>query len=314
MNITAILHCVDANHADTRWDDLRLLLAVARRGSFLGAGRAVGLATSTLSRRLTALERAVGTVLVERRADGARLTDAGRRLAAAAEDVELALGARLRELPVSGGRLSGSIRVTAGDGFAEFLAETIADFVTHHPDVSFDVQVDSRPVDLPRREADVAIRTLHGREGSLVYRSLGALPYGLFTAPAYAARRGVPRTLRELPSHVCVGLSAPFERVPWMRWLRANGVTRFGLRATGFAVLLAAVRAGIGIAPLPQGMAAGLVRVLPRVRPDPLPVWVASHVDARRLPAVRAFVDHLAARFRAGPAGHGREPASNAPR
>jgi len=302
MHMPAILHCVSANHQDARWDDLRLLLAVARRGSFLGAGRAVGLATSTLSRRLTALEQAVDAALVERRADGARLTDAGRRLAAAAEDVELALGARLRELPAAGGRLSGSIRVTAGDGFAEFLGEAIADFVTHHPDVAFDVLVENRPVDLPRREADVAIRTLHGREGSLVYRSLGAIPYGLFTAPAYAARRGVPRTLRELPRHVCVGLSAPFERVPWMRWLRANGVTRFGLRATGFAVLLAAVRAGMGIAPLPQDMGAGLMRVLPRVRPDPLPVWVASHVDARRLPAVRAFVDHLVARFGAGQA------------
>jgi DNA-binding transcriptional LysR family regulator len=103
MDTAAILCCVDANHQDPRWDDLRLLLAVGRRGSFLGAGRALGLATSTLSRRLTALERSVGAVLVERRADGARLTDAGRRLAAAAEDVELALGARLRELPAAGG-------------------------------------------------------------------------------------------------------------------------------------------------------------------------------------------------------------------
>src|SRR5262249_50318324 len=120
----AILCCVHAKpDQDPRWDDLRLLLAVGRRGSFLGAGRAVGLATSTLSRRLTALEQSVGAVLVERRADGARLTDAGRRLAAAAEDVELALGARLRELPATGGRLSGSIRVTAGDGFAELLGE-----------------------------------------------------------------------------------------------------------------------------------------------------------------------------------------------
>jgi DNA-binding transcriptional LysR family regulator len=188
--------------------------------------------------------------------------------------------------------------VTAGDGFAELLGEAIAGFVTEHPDVSFDVLVENRPVDLPRREADVALRTLHGREGSLVYQSLGAVPYGLFAGPAYAARRGLPRTLRELPRHACVGLSAPLERVSWMRWLRANGVTRFTLRATGFALLLAAVRGGIGIAPLPERMADGLVRVLPRVRPDPLPVWIASHVDARRLPAVRAFVDYLVARFR----------------
>lgn len=288
---------MDAKH-DARWDDLRLLLAVARAGSFLAAGRELGVATSTLSRRLGTLERAVGTPLLERRSDGSRLTDAGRRLAATAQDVELALGARLRELPGPRGVLAGVVRVTAGDGFADFLAEAIAGFGERHPGVSFDVVIENRPVDLPKREADVGIRTLHGREGTLVYGKLGVLAYGLYAAPAYVARRGAPRTLRDLARHPCLGLAAPFERVGWMRWFRANGVGRYAFRSTSFGAILAAARAGVGIAALPDRMATGLARVLPRARPDPLPVWVASHVDARRQPAVRAFVDHLAARFR----------------
>jgi DNA-binding transcriptional LysR family regulator len=97
--------------------------------------------------------------------------------------------------------------------------------------------------------------------------------------------------------------------VPFMRWLRAHGVARFAFRSTSFGALLAGARAGVGIAALPERTSAGLVRVLPRARPDPLPVWVASHVDARRLPAVRAFADHLGVYFarltgeRRGPAG-----------
>jgi DNA-binding transcriptional LysR family regulator len=291
---------------DPRWDDLHLLLVVARRGSFLAGGRELGLATSTLSRRITALEDAVGVPLLERRTDGARLTDAGRSLAAAAHDVELALGARLRDLPGrSAGGLSGVVRVTAGDGFADFLADAVAHFVERHPDVSFEVHVANRPLDLPRREADVAVRTMHGREGSLVYRGLGALPYGLYASSGYVARCGLPRTLRDLPRHAWLGLPAELERVPWMRWLRAQGVRRYAVRSTSFVTLLAAARAGVGVAALPERLATGLVRVLPRAKPDPLPVWVASHVDARRQPAVRAFVDVLAARFAEVATEHG---------
>jgi DNA-binding transcriptional LysR family regulator len=298
-HIAASLCCIDAKPG-ARWDDLRLLLAVARRGSFLAGGRDLGLATSTLSRRITALEAAVGTALLERRADGARLTEAGRSLAEAAHDVELALGARMRDLSgTAGDRLAGVVRVTSGDGFADVVADAVARVVARHPDVSFELQIENRPADLARREADVAIRTMHGREGSLVYRSLGGLPYGLYAAPSYAARHGLPRTLRDLPRHACLGLPADFARVAWMRWLRAHGVARFVVRSTSFAAMLAAARAGVGIAALPERLGDGLVRVLPRVKPDPLPVWIASHVDARRRPAVRVFTDVLAERFAA---------------
>jgi len=84
-----------------------------------------------------------------------------------------------------------------------------------------------------------------------------------------------------------------------MRWLARHGVTRFAMRSASFVALLAAVREGVAIAALPERIGRDLVRVLPRARPDPLPVWVALHPDARRLPAVRAFADHLAETFRA---------------
>jgi DNA-binding transcriptional LysR family regulator len=281
----------------SRWDDLRLLLAVARSGSFTGAARATSLATSTLSRRLTALESTLGVALVERRSDGVRLTEAGRRLAATAEEVDLALRARVRDLPASSGALSGTIRVTAGDGFSDFLVESIARFRVTHSRVGFELALDERPLDLRRREADVAVRTVHGREGSLVYRSVGALPYGLFAGSRYVARHGVPRTARELARHDVLGLPTAHAGVAWMRWLTRHGASRFALRSSSFVALLGAARAGLGIAPLPLRLGTGLVRVLPRTVVDPLPTWIVSHPDARRVPAVRAFLDHLAQSF-----------------
>jgi DNA-binding transcriptional LysR family regulator len=290
---------MNANHlgGDLHWDDLRLLLAVARGGSLLAAGRQIDAATSTLSRRLTRLERRAGTPLLERRSDGARLTEAGRRLAEVAEDLDLRLGARLRDLPSATRALEGTIRVTAGDGFAEVLIAAIADFVERHPGVAFEAAIETRELDLGRREADLAIRTGGRREPSLIYRSLGTLGYGLYASPDYLARRGAPRSERDLAKHDVIGFAGPAERLPIVRWLRDRGVARFTFRATSYGAFLLAARAGLGIAALPGAVADGLRRVLSRAHPTPLPVALVCHPDARRLPHVRAFADHLARRF-----------------
>src|SRR5262245_35249235 len=287
---------------DVRWDDLRLLLAVARTGSFLAAGRELEAATSTLSRRLARLEAVLGAPLLERRNDGVRLTEVGGRLAETAAELDLAVSARLRDLPTSARILEGTIRGTAGDGFTGFVVETIAAFAERHPGVSFELVIEGRALDLVHREADVAIRTGHGREGSLIYRTLGRLAYGLWASRDYTERRGLPRTLAQLPGHSLLGFAAPLDRLPVMRWLRAAGVRRFTLRATSFAPLLAAAHAGLGIAPLPEILGDGLVRVLPRAALDPLTVYLVTHPAARRLPHVRAFVDVVARRFVRGAA------------
>jgi DNA-binding transcriptional LysR family regulator len=291
---------MSAKHGDpgVRWDDLRLLLAAARAGSFLAAGRALGVATSTLSRGLGRLEDAVGTTLLERRADGVRPTAAGRRLLETAEELELRLGARVRELPADASGLEGTIRISAGDGFVDFLADVVAAFLEGHPGVSFELAIESRPVDLARREADLALRTRHGREASLVYQTLGVLPYGLYASSAYLHRHGAPRSLAALARHRFVGFAPPLAKLPAMQWLRRHGATQFPVRATSFGAQLAAARAGVGIAIVPDRLADGLERVLPRARPEPLTVYLAGHPDARRLAHVRAFSDALRLRFR----------------
>ena len=279
------------------WDDLRLLLLVARGGSFLAAGREAEAATSTLSRRLARLERDVGTRLLERRSDGVRLTEAGQRLAQTAEALELQLTARLRDLPATARGLEGTIRVSTGDGFSAFLVRAIQSFGEKHPAVSFEVAVETRAADLVRREADLAIRTGSRREASLVYRPLGRLEYGLWASSAYLARRGVPRGEKDLAQHDFVGFAGPMERLPIIRWLRQRGVTRFAVRATSFGAFLEAARVGLGIAALPGELGKGLTRVVPQARPDPLPVHLVLHPEARRLPHVKAFAEHLVAAF-----------------
>jgi DNA-binding transcriptional LysR family regulator len=285
---------------DPRWDDVRLLAAVANSGSLLAAGRSLGLSTSTLSRRIGALERATALMLIERRSDGARLTDSGKRLADAARRFGIELGATLRDAAEAGKVLRGTIRVSAGDGFIEPLATIAAAFAGRHPEVNFELAVETHVADIVGGEADLAIRTVHREERSLVYRRLGELRYGLFASAHYLSANGSPRTQGDLAGHAFVGFAPPLDRHPAMRWLRTLGAKRFRLATASYAGQLRAATLGLGIAALPQADHGALVEILPGVRPPPLALYLVSHPDILKRSHVRAFADHVAAQFRAG--------------
>jgi DNA-binding transcriptional LysR family regulator len=282
-----------------RWDDLRLLLAVVEARSFLAAGRALGLATSTLSRRLSALERQTGHKLVERRHDGVRATEAGLAVAAAARELEARLAARLRALPGPGGALAGTVRVTCGDGFTTAMVEALTAFRRLHPGVIVELAVEPRLVDVAGGQADLALRTTRTAEASVVYQQLGMLAFGLFAAPAYLRTRGAPRSAAALAEHEFVGFTGALARLPPLRALRALGATRFGFRADQFNAYAAAVRAGTGLGALPELEAAGLERVLPRTPLPSLPVYLCWRRDARDLAPVQALKTFVVAKLRA---------------
>ncbi|MCA9551323.1 MAG: LysR family transcriptional regulator [Myxococcales bacterium] len=283
---------------DVPWDDLRYFLLVTRAGSFLAAAERLGVATSTLSRRVAQLERTLGYPLLERRRDGVRPNEAGRALAETAEALADQLGQRLRAL--SGrGALSGVIRVSAGDGFTDLIAAAAHDFALLHPDVSFELRVEPEFVDLEKGAADVAVRTVRRQEGTLVYRQVGTLAYRLCAARDYQRRHGLPRAVARLPEHRVVGFAPPLHRAGMAPWLRGLGVERFFVRTNTFGGYLAAVRGGLGIGALPEVLMGDLVPVLPRTRPEPQPLFVCAHRDRRKAPHVRAFIEALAARVQA---------------
>lgn len=281
----------------TQWDDLRMLLAVVRNGSFLAAAADLQLAVSTVSRRMGLLEQRLGAMLIERRADGARATPTGRALSELAQRIELDLAATLRDSAASPRALKGTVRLSVGDGFTQMLMDCVTAFCAQHPDVEFEFVVESRAVDLRRREADIAFRTTHKQEATLVYRRVGQLRYALWAAPDYLQRNGTPRTRDDLAGHRFVGFAPPLHRHHTMPWLRELGAQRMAVRTTSFRSLLAAIRGGAGIGALPRRAARGLVELLPGEEPPPLPLLLVSHPQALRRPEVRSFVDCVVARI-----------------
>jgi len=280
------------------WDDLRVFLAVHRTRSHAGAGRLLRVAPTTVGRRIAALEAAIGSRLFTRRADGLVGTAAAAALAARAERVEAELLDAERELSGADARPTGTVRITSGDGFAAFvLAPALPGFLAAHPGLAVEVWADVRALDLTRGEADVALRNFRPRERSLVARKLGIERTGLFAASSYLARRGRPRTARELAGHDLVLYDRAFERQRGQAWLRqVGGQARVAVRANSTTMLHAACAAGAGIALLSHAFVRGDARlepVLPALAPPPLELWAVTHVDLRATARVAATLRWL---------------------
>jgi DNA-binding transcriptional LysR family regulator len=280
------------------WDDLRIFLAVHRARSHAGAARALRVASTTVGRRIAALESAVGARLYTREPEGLAATAAARALLPRAERVEAELLEAERELAGADARPTGTIRITCGDGFAAYvLAPALPAFLAAHPGLSVEVRADVHALDLTRGAADVAVRNFRPRERSLVARRLGVEPLGLYASPAYLARRGVPRSSKDLAAHDLVLYEREFDLMrsqAWFREVAAGG--RVAVRVSTTTTMHAICAAGAGVALLTADIAGAdprYVRVLPRLEAPTLEVWAVTHPDLRSSARVTAALRWL---------------------
>ena len=285
----------------TDWNDLRLVLGVARAGGLSGAAKALGLDHSTVFRRLLALEGKLGQPLFERLPQGRYApTQAGQRVAAAAERMEdEALGAA-RDVAGRDGTLTGRLRVTASETLAyRVLPRHIAAFRRAHPGVLVEMSVDHRVLNLSRREADVALRPVRPREGDLWGRKLADLAWGIYGATDEVAQAGTLASAAGLAGRAMIGWEESASGYLAADWLTesAPGATVV-YRTNSLIHQMVSARAGIGLAVLPCYLgdgAPGLTRALPGVIPDlRSELWMVTHTDLRRTARVRAFFDTVA--------------------
>jgi DNA-binding transcriptional LysR family regulator len=286
------------------WGDLRVFLAVHRAGSHAGAARALGVAATTVGRRLAALEGAAGARLFARTPDGLLPTAAARALLPRAERVEAEVQDAARELTGADARPTGTVRITCGDGFGAYvLGPALPRFLAEHPGLAVEVVPSVRVLDLTRGEADVALRLFRPREKSLVARRVGTERYALYAAPAYLARRGTPRTARELAGHDLVLYDRDLDRMRSQAWfLRLAAGARVAVRASATTTLHAACAAGAGIAVLTRSVVLQdprFVNVLPRLEAPASEMWLVSHADLRasaRVGVALRFLEELVRR------------------
>lgn len=273
------------------WDDLRMLLALARAGTALAAARALGVQHSTVLRRLDAAEERLGTRLFDRSRNGLTPTAAGRRLADAAARMEVEHLDAERAVAGDDLRPEGLVRIAAPDTVLDFLVLPIlVEVRRRHPGIQFAITLSNSDANLSRREADIAVRPTRTPPETAVGRQVATVaiaPYGAAPCDWRANDR------------LWVGPDESLDRYPVTAWMGANVPDeRVVVRTNSVRAMADAARAGFGLAALPCFLGdatPGLVRV-----GDPLPelespLWLLTHADLRDAARIRVVLDALGA-------------------
>ena len=280
---------------DLNWNDLRVLLAVSRHGTMAAAARALRVDETTVARRLTAAEAAIGTRLFQRVGNGAlRPTDAGSLALVEAERAEQAVDALRAAGSQADTVVAGTVRLTAVPILVNrVLVPALHDLAVRQPMLRLELIAEPRDLSLTRREADIALRMarpMNDAGAAVLARRIGRISFA-----AYAPAGTSADMAANLPWIVYEdGMSA----LPQARWLAARGGTPALLALNDAETILHAVAAGLGRSVLPCVVAdrdPALHRLdlteLPEV-PD-RELWLLTHPEQRKLARVTAVVEWL---------------------
>ena len=283
--------------ADSDWNDLKVLLALSRGGSVAGAARTLHVDQSTISRRLAALEEALGCALLIRGGREFCWTAEGRTMIGAAEAAEAAVLAGTRRLRTARLASTGVVRVSTTPGIAAVLMRILPDAQRKHPGLEFDFSATMERVDLAKGEADIAVRAGAPTEPDVIARKVMQSGWFLFASEAYLSEAGRPQSFDDLPRHRLVLMAPALHHIAkGLRWLEdyrddATAVTRVdNIQA---AIQMAVLGRGIVVLPfiLAQGEPA-LVRVLPQ----PVAMsdaYLVFHESLRGVARIQAAIELL---------------------
>lgn len=275
---------------------------VVHAGSFTTAARELGMPKSTVSRKVAELEERLRARLLQRTTRKLSLTDVGRtyydycaRILSEVTDAERAVS-NLQATP------QGLLRVTAPVNFA-FFGPIVSDYLKRYPEVRLDLFCTGRTVDLIEERFDLGIRAGTLADSSLIARSLGSVSWFLVATPGYLKKHGRPKTAEDLKGRDSLlfgaGSSGAALQLANAQGQQLHCSLSARLLTTDMDILLAAARAGLGIAVLPAYLclddlrAKRLERVLREWTTLSTPVHVVypsvRHISVK----AKSFIDHL---------------------
>ena len=277
-----------------------VFVRVVQAGSFSAAARQLGLPTSTVSSRVTRLERRLGVMLLQRTTRRLHLTDLGQLYFQHAEAGLACLLDAEAALTASVGEPQGSLRVTAPVGLGDYiLAGLVGKMRETCPKVSLDLVLTSHYVDFVADGVDVAIRAGALKDSSLIAKSVGVARWRLYASPGYLAGAPALATPQALRNHRCVKF-APLGREAWALSGAAGSVTMSlpgQLLADDIRLVLALALAGEGVALLPVYLCrelcetGQLVPVLAGWEARAAPIHLVYPRQRFMAPKLRIFVD-----------------------
>ncbi len=282
------------------WDKLRIFHAVADAGSLTAAGEFLHLSQSAVSRQIRALEIQLSTTLFHRHARGLILTEQGELLFDATSAMARRLDTTAARIRDSEDEVFGELRVTTTTGFGTlWLAPRLPALFAKYPDLKIDLMLEERVLDLPMREADVAIRMKEPSQADLIRKRLMGVHMRLYAAPDYLADRGTPKTVAEMRHHRLICQSPTSAQVSaaaqMVRTLMVQEIPST-LTVNNYFGVLQGVLNNLGVGLLPDYVTEDfpqLVRVLPELDGAEVPVFLAYPEELRQSKRIAAFRDFV---------------------
>jgi DNA-binding transcriptional LysR family regulator len=288
--------------------DMTLFIAVGRAKSFSAAAKATAVPLSSLSRRISLMESRLGVRLLNRSSRRVQLTEQGHIFLERARSIVDAVRAAQDEIRGIAAHPGGRLRVSMPGGFGEqFLTPLFIAYTSRFPDVTFELDLSPRFVDLAAENFDVAIRTGQQADSTLTTRKIADVRMGLFASPKYLKRFGEPVEPAELVNHSCLRMMRASS--PDGTWSLESGRKHVSVSVSGRAaansqsMLRRMTLLGLGVSALDELFvvddleAGSLRRVLAEWSPPPVPVWAVT--QSKMLPAktrllLECLRDHLA--------------------
>jgi DNA-binding transcriptional LysR family regulator len=281
------------------WSLVRSFLAVLEQGSLLAAARQLQASQPTIGRHVAELESQLGLVLFERTGRGLLPTETALCLADAARVMQNGADALARNVMGADHAVSGTVRITASQPVSCYvLPSLLAQMRQLLPEVQVELVASNAVSNLLRREADIAVRMVQPDQATLIARRVGKVALKACAHQDYLRRRGVPRHPSDLLAHDLIGGDRNDET---LKGFAAAGMPvsreQFAFRTDDLIVVWQAVRAGLGIGFVSEHQIRtdpAVTPLLPKLKIEPLPVWLAVHKEIRTNPRIRAVYDFLA--------------------
>ncbi|WP_347903893.1 LysR family transcriptional regulator [Pseudomonas purpurea] len=281
------------------WDDLKFFLEVARTRKASSAAKRLAVDYTTVSRRISSLEGALGTLLFEKsRTNGFVLTAEGQRLLGYAESIESTLHMACEQVSGSGVALSGHVRMGCTEGFGSFfITPQLSHFVDAYPAISVDILPLPHFISLSKREADIVIALERPEHGPYVCCKLCDYRLQLYATQDYLDHHPVIRRPGDLAKHQFISYVDDLAFSSELLYL-ANVLpgASANLRSTSVIAQFVAAQQGRSLAILPCFLAAQDPRLLP-VLPEDINItrqfWMYCREDLRKLKRITLLWDYI---------------------
>ena len=282
------------------WDKLRIFHAVADAGSLTHAGETLNLSQSAVSRQMRGLEESLNTTLFHRHARGLILTEQGELLFDATRAMIKRLDAATARIKDSEEEVFGELRVTTTIGFGSlWLAPRLARLYEKYPDLKIDLMLEERVLDLPMREADVAIRMKEPSQADLIRKRLMTVRMRLFATKEYLDLRGAPKRMEDLAHHRLICQNVRSTQVGAAASM-VNALMSYEidslLTVNNYFGVLQATLNNLGIGVLPEYVANDFPQLIPLLEEadsGDIPVFLAYPEELRHSKRIGAFRDFV---------------------